>query len=395
MTHPHDLDEGPLGVLIAGAGVAGLETLVALRGLAPREVAPTLIAPDETFSFRALSVFEPFGYEATRRYPLPDLTAALDAGRRGDAVAAVDRDRREVRLRSGGVVPYDVLVLAVGAVPYPAFDHGVLFDYARNRDAVDAMLRDSRSDRVDSVVVVVPPHSRWTLPAYELAFLLRAAGRTRPRPGAGTATGREPAVTLVTAEPEPLAAFGAPAGDMIRDEFAASEIELICGVAARVPSDRIVELRHGRRLRASRVIHLPGAAGPRLAGVPCDPGGFIPVDAGLHVDDDPDVFAIGDGTAGAHKHGGLAAQQADAVAREIARRAGAVVADEPYRPALRAVVRTGRGPRYLRTAPPGGAGDCAVSGECLWWPPSKVVAQWLVPWLAAFDPTDRPVAPSA
>jgi NADPH-dependent 2,4-dienoyl-CoA reductase/sulfur reductase-like enzyme len=149
------------------------------------------------------------------------------------------------------------------------------------------------------------------------------------------------------------------------------------------------------RLLDDAAAGLRGAAGPRLAGVPCDPGGFIPVDAGLHVDDDPDVFAIGDGTAGAHKHGGLAAQQADAVAREIARRAGAVVADEPYRPALRAVVRTGRGPRYLRTAPPGGAGDCAVSGECLWWPPSKVVAQWLVPWLAAFDPTDRPVAPSA
>ena len=359
------------------------------------EVAPTLIAPDDTFALRALSVFEPFGYEPARRYPLADVTGALDAGRRRDAVAAVDRARREVRLRSGTVVPYDVLVLAVGAVPYPAFDHGVLFDYARNREAVDAMLGDSRSGRMDSVVVVVPPHSHWTLPAYELAFLLRSAGRARPRPGAGRAVGRELAVTLVTAEPEPLAAFGAPAGDMIRDEFAASRIELICDVAARVPSDRIVELRHGHRLHASRVIHLPGTAGPRLAGVPCDPAGFIPVDSGLHVDDDPDVFAIGDGTAGAHKHGGLAAQQADAVARQIARRAGVMVPDEPYRPALRAVVRTGRGPRYLRAAPPGGAGDCAVSDECLWWPPSKVVAPWLVPWLAAFDPADRPAAPSA
>jgi len=395
MTPLHDLDEAPLGVLIAGAGVGGLETLVALRGLAPQEVAPTLIAPDETFSFRALSVFEPFGYEPAHPYRLSELTGALDAGRRREAVAAVDRGRREVRLRSGSVMPYDVLVLATGAVPYPAFDHGVLFDYARNRGAVDAMLGDSRSGRVDSVVVVVPPSSHWTLPAYELAFLLRSAGRSRPRPGARRAAGGELAVTLVTAEPEPLAAFGAPAGAMIRDEFAASGIELICGVAARVPSDRIVELRHGRRLRASRVIHLPGVAGPRLAGVPCDPDGFIPVDDGLHVDDDPDLFAIGDGTAGTHKHGGLAAQQADAVAREIARRSGVVVADAPYRPALRAVVRTGRGPRYLRAAPPGGEGDCAVSDECLWWPPSKVVAPWLVPWLAAFDPTDRPATSSA
>ena len=73
MTPLHDLDEAPLGVLIAGAGVGGLETLVALRGLAPQEVAPTLIAPDETFSFRALSVFEPFGYE-----PLSPEAAKMD-----------------------------------------------------------------------------------------------------------------------------------------------------------------------------------------------------------------------------------------------------------------------------------------------------------------------------
>ena len=176
---PHP-DEGPLGVLIAGAGIAGLETLVALRGLARQEVAPTLIAPDEWFSLRALSVFEPFGYEQARRYPLPDLTGALDAGRRRDAVSAVDRARREVTLRSGAVVPYDVLVLAVGAVPYPAFDHGVLFDYGRNRDRVDAMLRDVHAGRADSVVVVVPPRSAWTLPAYELALML-ASSRSRLR----------------------------------------------------------------------------------------------------------------------------------------------------------------------------------------------------------------------
>ena len=224
MTPLHDLDEGPLGVLIAGAGVAGLETLVAVRRLAPHEVAPTLIAPDDTFSLRALSVFEPFGYEPARRYPLAEVTGALDAGRRRDAVAAVDRARREVRLRSGTVVPYDVLVLAVGAVPYPAFDHGILFDYARNREAVDAMLRDSplgpgglgRGGRAAAqpldapgVRARVPPRS----PVGQAA------------PGAG-AVGRELAVTLVTAEPEPLAAFGAPAGDMIRDEFEASRIDL-------------------------------------------------------------------------------------------------------------------------------------------------------------------------
>jgi len=47
---PH---EGPLAVLVAGAGIAGLETMVALRGLAPDAVAPTLVAPEEAFALRA------------------------------------------------------------------------------------------------------------------------------------------------------------------------------------------------------------------------------------------------------------------------------------------------------------------------------------------------------
>jgi hypothetical protein len=52
---------------------------------------------------------------------------------------------------------------------------------------------------------------------------------------------------------------------------------------------------------------------------------------------------------------------------------------------LLAVLRTERGPRYLRAAPPGGAGECVVSDECLWWPPSKVASHRLMPWLASAE----------
>jgi sulfide:quinone oxidoreductase len=375
MTSPFASDDGPLGVLVAGAGVAGLETMVALRGLAHDAVAPTLVAPDGVFSLRALGVYEAFGHAPARRYRVSALARALDAGRRRDALASVDRARREVRLRSGNVVPYDVLVVAVGAIAYPAFDHGVLFDLPRNGEAVEAMLRDVRAGRVDSVAIVVPRRSAWPFPAYELALLLASV-----RPPQGLA------VTLVTPELEPLAAFGPPATEMIRAELDASGIELVCGVTARVPSARILELPHGRRIRAARIVHLPGMAGPRISGLPCDPDGFVRVGADLHVDDDPDVFAIGDGIAGPHKHGGLAVLQADAVAQEIARRAGAAFAPRAYRPALHAVLRTEHGPRYLRAEPPGGGGECVVSDECLWWPPTKVASRWLTPWLAAIEP---------
>jgi hypothetical protein len=55
----------------------------------------------------------------------------------------------------------------------------------------------------------------------------------------------------------------------------------------------------------------------------------------------------------------------------------------------RATLRTIDGPRYLRAEPPGGAISADVSSDCLWWPPSKVAARWLTPWLAMRE-VERP-----
>ena len=61
-----------LRVVVAGGGVAGLETLVALRALAGDRVAATLVAPDDAFAMRALDVFEPFGLGRAHRYALAE-----------------------------------------------------------------------------------------------------------------------------------------------------------------------------------------------------------------------------------------------------------------------------------------------------------------------------------
>jgi len=373
---------GRLRVVIAGGGVAGLETLVALNALAADRVAPTLVAPDPVFSLRALDVFEPFGIGRPARYALGELTAELGATWYRDVVARVDRARGVVVLGAGAEVAYDALVVAVGAIPYPAFAHGVPFDRARVPERFDALLAGLASGRASSVAVVVPRGSTWTLPGYELAMMLRAFG------GAGPTA--PPRVTVVTAEAQPLGAFGPPATEMIRRELAASGADLIEGVDATVPSDRLVELGRGRMLRADRIVHLPLLAGPRIAGLPYDRAGFLLVDDELRVPGDDAVHAIGDGTAGPFKQGGLAAQQADAVAERIAVRAGADLAPRPYRPTLRALLRTEHGPRYLRAEPAGGEDECLVSEQCLWWPPSKVASRWLTPWLAARDARARP-----
>jgi sulfide:quinone oxidoreductase len=140
-------------------------------------------------------------------------------------------------------------------------------------------------------------------------------------------------------------------------------------------------------------VHLPLLAGPNTPGMACDDAGFILVDDSFQARDGGDVFAVGDGAAGPYKQGGLAAQQADAVAEQIAWRAGAEHPPRPYRPVMRALLRTIHGPRYMRAEPPGGAGSAEVSEQCLWWPPSKVAARWLTPWLAARELGSRPLPP--
>jgi sulfide:quinone oxidoreductase len=374
---PHR-DHDPLRVVVAGAGVGGLEAVVALRGLVGHRVAPTLVAPTDDFIVRALEVLEPFGAGRAQRYPLADLAADLDVDFVRDAVARVEHAEHFVRLQSGDTLPYDVLVLAVGAFPYPAYEHGVCFHRPHDEEGFDEVVADLRAGLADSIAIVVPPGCTWTLPAYELALM--TAALVRPRQ-----------LTLVTPEHEPLSAFGPPGAELARELLDAAGVELLAGVHATVPHPSVVQVTHGTRLTCDRIVHLPVLSGPNTPGLRCDPTGFILVDDGFRVREATDVFAVGDATAGAYKQGGLAAQQADAVAEQIAWQVAAERAPRRYRPVLRGLLRTVDGPRYLRAEPPGGATSAEVSDAPLWWPASKVAARWLTPWLATRDVATRPL----
>jgi sulfide:quinone oxidoreductase len=367
-------------VVVAGGGIAGLETLIALRGLVGHRVALTLVAPEDDFTLRALEVFEPFGVGHPQRYALAEVAADLDAAFHRDAVARVLADQRRVHLASGTEVSYDALVLAMGAFPYPAYEHGTCFARSQEPEGFKEVLDDLRAGLAGRIAIVVPDGVAWTLPAYELALMIAAYV--------------EPAeVTLVTPEHEPLSAFGPPAAELVRQELAAAGVELLEGVHADVPHPTVVQLARDARLSCDRIVHLPLLAGPNAPGIACDDAGFILVDDAFRARAGGDVFAVGDGAAGPYKQGGLAAQQADAVAEQIAARAGAEHPPRPYRPVMRALLRTIHGPRYMRAEPPGGAGSADVSEQCLWWPPSKVAARWLTPWLAARELESRPLPP--
>ena len=111
------------------------------------------------------------------------------------------------------------------------------------------------------------------------------------------------------------------------------------------------------------------------------------------------VYAAGDATAFPIKQGGLATQQADAVAEAIAVDLGFRRDARPFRPVLRGLLLTGGAPLYLR-AELGPAGEvraarhapAAIAGEAssraLWWPPGKIAGRYLAPYLATARPVD-------
>ncbi len=83
-------------VVIAGGGVAALEGLLRLHRLAGDRVAITLLAPDDHFLYRALSVNEPFSLGSPKHHSLAEIvrsgciprSAAMCAIGRSDSSAS-------------------------------------------------------------------------------------------------------------------------------------------------------------------------------------------------------------------------------------------------------------------------------------------------------------------
>src|SRR5207245_443713 len=101
--------------VIAGGGVAALETVLALQDLAGERVAITVLAPNEQFVYRPTSVREPFAYGPAGRHPLASILADVGAQLVVDKLAWVEPRRRLVHTEGEVQLEYDALVLALGA----------------------------------------------------------------------------------------------------------------------------------------------------------------------------------------------------------------------------------------------------------------------------------------
>jgi len=369
----------PHRVLIAGGGVAGLEALMALHSLAGDHVEVTLVAPDDTFTVRALSVQNPFARPASGRYSLSRICADHGATFIHDAVHDVHLGTGTVTTGSGDELPYDSLMIAVGALPRFAFASAITFRGLQDAEAMHGLIQDIEGGYAKRIAFVVPPGVSWPLPAYELALMTAERAES---------LSLDVAVTIVTPEDEPLGIFGANATANLARVLKEAGIAVITGAHVRdVDHGKVLGRSGDVIVDAQRVVALPRLGAPRVLGLPHDPDGFLAVDEHGQVRGVPGVYAAGDGTSFPIKQGGIAAQQAAAVARAIAHRAGATVVPEPFRPTLRAKLLTGNQAKFLREAIAGGAGygGSVISNNALWWPPSKVAAPYLAPYLERQD----------
>jgi sulfide:quinone oxidoreductase len=359
-------------VLIAGGGVAALEAALALRALAKDRVAVELLAPEPAFWYRPLAVAEPFGLAEVKHFGLPELAAAAGAVFTLGALASVDTGRRVAHTSAGMPIPFDMLVIATGARPESALPGAVTFRGPADAQKIDGLLAEVASGEVRRVVFAVPAGAVWSLPAYELALLTAHWAETHDISGHR--------VVVATPEERPLAIFGPEVSDAVRDVLAQRGVGILTSVYPLAARDRSLLLLGESAVDADRVVAVPRLRAQAIAGLPQDPDGFVQVDEHGRVAGLPNVYAAGDVTTFPVKQGGIAAQQADAVAEAIAEAAGADLVARPFRPVLEAVLLSGDGPRFIRHELSRGA-ESTVSEQPLWSPPVKIVGKYLAPFL--------------
>lgn len=363
-------------VLIAGGGVAALEALLALRDGAAERLELVLLAPGARFVYRPLAVLEPFGAGAAPTMPLADVAAEHGATLLTGALAAVDAEAGMAVTAAGERIFYDDLVLAVGARAQAAVEGALTFGLPRDAHAIADVVRGVRAGRVRRLALAVPGGVAWTLPAYELA--LRLAVERDPQ-------GRPPELLLVTPEHAPLGAFGPDVAAAVRDALEQQGVQLRTASAVEAFEDGLLWIELEGAAEVDAAIALPRLLGPAIPGLPADASGFVPVDGFGRVVGEEDVHAAGDATTTAIKQGGLAAQLADVVAADVIHRLLGGPQPAPFDPVLRAVLLTGGAPRFLRAHVARGGEEHdgeEVAEEPLWWPPAKVVAHHLAPYLA-------------
>ena len=351
----------PTNVLIAGGGPAALEAALALNRLAGGRVATTVLTPESKLSYRPLSVLAPFAAGTMPVYPLERIAADANFTHVRGRLAAVDPVAHTVTTVEGRHLDYDVLVVATGARPIEPFPTAAAFTGSiTDQERLHGIVQDVEGGYLRRLAFVVPAGSTWPLPLYELALMLGERADSM---------GVDPELHFITPEPSPLALFGADPSREVAAMLTEARVTLHTGAHAEFLGSGRIRLVPGERIvEVDRIVTLPRLVGPAIPGLPADHNGFLATDARARVQGVADVYAAGDITAFPVKQGGIACQQADAAAADIAARAGADVEPEPFKPVLRGLLLTERSAHTL-------AGDA----------PAKIAGRELATYLEGLD----------
>ena len=316
-----------LRVLIVGGGIAALETVLALHDLAGERVAITLLAPNDEFVYRPMTVREPFAYARAARYPLASILGESGAEHVADKLDHVDPETQTVHTEGGASLEYDALVLALGAKLYPRFEHAITIDDGRMDEALHGLIQDVE-ERL--------PEERRVRRAWAHG-MAAAAVRARPHDRrSGIRRGRR--ARCDDRDPRGRAAGGLRQGGQRWRRAAARR--------QRDPHDHLgvrgdTRSRRGRdqprrppaacraRRRAAGALRAGRRAACRSANTASSLStGFCRVPGA------GPVFAAGDAVDFPIKQGGVGSQQADVVAESIAALAGAEIEPHAFEPVI-------------------------------------------------------------
>jgi sulfide:quinone oxidoreductase len=327
-------------VVVVGGGVAALESALALRALAGDLVHMTLVSAEPELTYRPSAAFEAFGHAVPPRVELGAIASDLDASFRLGRLEAVAPQTRSLRLSSGIRLEYDALILSTGARATASVPGALTFRDQRDIPALRRTLRELEAGSLTRLVFAVPSGVTWTLPLYELALLTAERSELH-------CTGAE--ILLVSPEHNPLEVFGENASVMVGDVLTDRGVRFVGNSPAIGWSGGRLTIQGDAPIEAERVITVPQLRVNRIAGVPASWWGFVPTDASGRVEDLTDVYAAGDMTTYPIKQGGLATQQADAIAHTIAGSLGVPVKELHCSHVLRARLLGGERPLMLRT----------------------------------------------
>ncbi|MBI5105580.1 MAG: FAD-dependent oxidoreductase [Solirubrobacterales bacterium] len=324
-------------ITILGAGFAGLETAFLLRMRLRDKADLTVVAPQESFTFRPNTIYVPFGGDPD------DLVVDLSKPFRRrhvefvqGSVADVHAADHEVELADGRRLEYDKLVVATGADMRPEeipglAEHAATIWTPRSmlgvRERFERVRDEARDGGTSRVLFLVPPNNKCAGPLYEIVMMFETWLRRQD-------VRERVDITWSTFEQTYIQAFGPRLHEVVTDEFATRGIT---GHTADVVTEVVPgEARYadGTSRPFDHLIAFPPyVSAVRYAGLPSDDRGFIRTEMTTReVAGVPDVYAPGDAGDFPVKQAFLAFLQADTVAEHVAALAGMHPFEQPFDP---------------------------------------------------------------